>query len=147
VSISYTYKDGGKVLICGNGGLASGSEHFAAELMGKYGRDVYIPCISLTCPSSLVTAWSNDVGFDDVFAHQVRVLGNDDDVFIGLTTSASPNILKACNEARNQGMYVYLIDKLMVGGEGVAEIQENILKFLHRVALEAKELCVENPAH
>ena len=65
--IAKCYQKGGKVLICGNGGLAAESEHFAAELMGKYGRDVYIPCIALTSNSSLTTAISNDMGFENVF--------------------------------------------------------------------------------
>ena len=69
--IARCYYAGGKVLICGNGGLAAEAEHFTAELMGKFSKDVYIPCIALTCPSALITAISNDVSFADVFAHNI----------------------------------------------------------------------------
>jgi phosphoheptose isomerase len=143
-SIADAYKRGNKVLICGNGGLASESEHFAAELMGKYGRDIFIPCIALTGPSSLITAISNDMGFEKVFSHQVKILGQTDDIFIGMTTSASKNVIDAIIQASENGLNYYLIDRSSICGTTVAEIQENIIKFLHQVALEAKELCVES---
>ena len=82
------------IFVAGNGGLCAEAEHFCAELMGKYAFDVYIPCITLTCPSSLITALANDIGYENVFAHQLEVLGNTGDTFIGLTTSHSKNILK-----------------------------------------------------
>jgi D-sedoheptulose 7-phosphate isomerase len=154
VSIAECYKRGGKVLICGNGGLAAESEHFCAELMGKYGRDIFIPCIALTCNSSLITAISNDMGFDRVFAHQVKTLGKQGDVVIAMTTSASTNVLRALGEAAMAGMFPAhicrggyhvpsLFTRFTIDGDTVAEVQNNIIKFLHEVALEAKELCVE----
>jgi D-sedoheptulose 7-phosphate isomerase len=152
-SIAEAYKRGNKVLICGNGGLAAESEHFAAELMGKYGRDVFIPCISLTGPSSLITALGNDIGFEDVFGHQVEALGRAGDIFIGMTTSRSVNIIHALNAASAKGLEPFLIwhggviygncHPIQMMGSGVAQIQENIIKFLHQVALEAKELASE----
>jgi phosphoheptose isomerase len=129
------YFRGGKVLICGNGGLAAESEHFAGELMGKYGRDIYIPCIALTTNSTLTTAISNDMGFDVVFSHQVRVLGKPGDVFIGMTTSIAAKIT-----AEIAGMDVIILNRENIKGKDVAEIQENILKLLHQVAREAKEI-------
>lgn len=143
-SIADAYKRGNKVLICGNGGLAAESEHFAAELMGKYGRDVYIPCMSLTCPSSLITALANDIGYENVFSHQVLTLGNEGDVFIGMTTSESRNILLAFHVADMKCLHSFLLDRNKIDGSDVAEVQENIIKFLHKVALEAKELCAED---
>ena len=138
--IAYCYKSGGKVLICGNGGLAAEAEHFAGELMGKFGREVFIPCIALTPNSALITAISNDMGFEEVFAHQVRVLGNRGDVLIAMTTSKSVNIIKAVRAGVEKGMITILLNKANLGGNDVAEIQENALKLLHRVAREAKEL-------
>jgi D-sedoheptulose 7-phosphate isomerase len=130
------YKRGGIVYIFGNGGLAAESEHFAAELMGKFGRDVYIRCIALTTNSSLITAISNDWCFEDVFYHQISVLDSTMDLFIGMTTSKSENIIRALYAAT----HAYLLNRDNVAGNDVAEVQENILKLLHQVAREAKDL-------
>jgi phosphoheptose isomerase len=142
-SIADAYKRGNKVLICGNGGLAAESEHFAAELMGQYGKDVYIPCISLTCPSSLITALANDIGFEHVFSHQIKTLGKEGDVAICMTTSASNNIIEAYQWAEELGLKAYLLNQSNIGIGQVEEVQENIIKLLHKVAREAKELISE----
>lgn len=144
IAIADAYKRGNKVLICGNGGLAAESEHFAAELMGKYGRDIFIPCIALTSNSSLVTALANDIGFENIFAHQIITLGKSGDIIIGMTTSASKNIIKAIASANILKFQTYLVSRENIEGETTAEIQENIIRFLHQVALEAKELCAED---
>ena len=144
VAIAEAYKRGNKVLICGNGGLAAESEHFAAELMGKYGRDIFIPCISLTGPSSLVTALANDMGFLEVFTHQVGVLGRKGDILIGMTTSSSQNVTQALSAGDYLELQTFLINRKVCPGDTVGEVQNNIIKFLHQVALEAKELCVED---
>ena len=139
-----------KVLIAGNGGLAAESSHFAAELVGKYGFDVYIPCLSLVDCNPLLTAVSNDFSYAEVFSHQLKVLGNQDDIFIGMTTSKSPNILKALAEARKKGLITVVLcgtkyteftaDYVFpINGNDTAEIQENLLKFLHKVAYKSKE--------
>ena len=60
---------GNKVLACGNGGLCAESEHFSAELVGKYAFDEYVPCISLTSNTFILTAIANDLGYAEVFAH------------------------------------------------------------------------------
>ena len=144
VAIAEAYKRGNKVLICGNGGLCAEAEHFQAELMGKYGRDIFIPCISLTGPSALITALANDIGYEWVFAHQVETFGQTGDVFIGMTTSASKNIVAAYHVADGKCLHSFIIDRRTIEGDTVGEIQNNIIKFLHQVALEAKELCVED---
>lgn len=127
------------IFIAGNGGLAAESEHFAAELMGKFHKDIFIPCIALTANSSLLTALANDIGFENVFAHQIEVMGEKDDVFIGLTTTHSRNILKAVEIARNKGMKVILMDGEFLKGADVAEKQEYALKELHIFARQLKE--------
>jgi len=148
-SIADVYKTGNKVLICGNGGLASLSEHFAAELMGKFAFERYIPCIALTQNTSLITAVSNDLGFENVFSHQISVLGNSGDVLIAMTTSRSVNVLKAVEIGRRDG----LITAVICGNESgefdadyiykmhsneVAAIQNEILSFLHYIAYNVK---------
>jgi phosphoheptose isomerase len=96
-----------KVLICGNGGSAAESQHLAAELVGRfelaYRRG--LPAIALTADSAVVTAWSNDIGFDDVFARQVQAFGQKGDVLFCFSTSGqSPNIVQAVKMAIKKGM-------------------------------------------
>jgi D-sedoheptulose 7-phosphate isomerase len=127
------------IFIAGNGGLAAEAEHFAAELMGKYAFDIYIPCIALTSNTSLITALANDIGFENVFAHQLEVLGTKDDTFIGMTTSMSPNIVKAVNKAYEIGMEVVFMNKDNLKGETVAEKQETAIHLLHEIAYQIKK--------
>ena len=130
---------GNKVLICGNGGLAAESEHFAAELMGKYAFDIYIPCIALTTNSALITAISNDMGFENVFSQQIETLAQPGDILIAMTTSASPNILKAIKAGDDNGMITFLLDRSVWAGNDTAEIQNNAIQYLHALAYEVKE--------
>ena len=127
------------IYIAGNGGLAAESEHFAAELMGQYAFDVFIPCISLTGPSSLITALANDIGFENVFSHQLEVLGREGDTFIGMTTSHSKNILKAVEVAKSKGMKVLLLDGDFLTGDNTAEKQNYAVQYLHMLAFNLKK--------
>jgi phosphoheptose isomerase len=137
------------ILICGNGGLAATAEHFAAESVGKFAFDCYIPCIALTANSSIVTALSNDLGFDNVFSHQVKVMGRRGDVLIAMTTSQSTNILKALAQAKENDMVTIAICGVKskdifadyvfrMRGEDTAKIQESAIKFLHELAYAVK---------
>ena len=83
-----TISGGGKILIFGNGGSAAEAQHFAAELVCMFKRRRRaLPAIALTTDSSILTAQSNDFGFDSVFSRQIEALANSRDVVIGLTTS------------------------------------------------------------
>lgn len=97
---------GNKVLVFGNGGSAADSQHFAAELVGRFGRERRaLPAIALTTDTSALTAIGNDYGFDRVFARQVEALGRKGDVAIGISTSgASRNVVAALEAARAAGM-------------------------------------------
>jgi D-inositol-3-phosphate glycosyltransferase len=98
---------GNKILICGNGGSAAESQHFAAELVGRFEIPYRtgLPAMALTADSSILTAWSNDFGFEDVFSRQVQAFGKEGDVLVCLSTSGeSPNILKAIRTAEKMGM-------------------------------------------
>jgi D-sedoheptulose 7-phosphate isomerase len=132
-------KSGHKILIAGNGGLAAESEHFAAELTGEFAYKVYIPCIALCSNSSQLTALANDIGYDNVFSHLVRVLGNKGDVFIGMTTSKSMNILNACIAADSMGLNSVLLDGNVLAGKDTAEKQEFAIKHLHKLARMIKK--------
>jgi D-sedoheptulose 7-phosphate isomerase len=95
---------GNRVLLAGNGGSAADAQHIAAELVGRFAFDrPGLPAIALTTDTSILTAISNDYGYDQVFARQVQALGTKGDVFIGYSTSGrSPNILRAFEEARRK---------------------------------------------
>ena len=101
-------KNGGKVLIAGNGGSAADAQHFAAELVGRFvmERKGY-PAIALTTDSSIITSIGNDYNFDVIFKRQIEALGNENDVFVGITTSGnSKNVVEAAIEAKEKNMKV-----------------------------------------
>lgn len=97
---------GRKILICGNGGSAADAQHFAAELVGRFERERSAwPAIALTTDTSILTAIGNDYGFAEVFARQVRGLGQKQDVLIGISTSGnSENVIQAVAAAKEVGM-------------------------------------------
>jgi D-beta-D-heptose 7-phosphate kinase/D-beta-D-heptose 1-phosphate adenosyltransferase len=99
-------KGGGRLLVAGNGGSAAEAQHLAAELAGKLREDrMPLSAIALTADSSAVTAISNDYGYDEVFARQVRAHGRPGDVLMLMSTSGhSPNLLAAARAAREAGM-------------------------------------------
>jgi D-sedoheptulose 7-phosphate isomerase len=105
-SIVLCYKNGGKVLFCGNGGSAADAQHLAAELSGRFYFDrPPLFAEALHVNSSYITAVANDYGYDEVFARLVTAFGKQGDILIGLTTSGnSPNILKAFNIANSLKM-------------------------------------------
>ncbi|WP_256007323.1 glycosyltransferase [Pedobacter deserti] len=102
--MSAALKRGNKILVCGNGGSAAESQHFSAELLGRFEIPERrgLPAIALTADTAMLTAWSNDFGFSDVFARQVQAYGQAGDVLLCLSTSgASPNIIKALQTAKD----------------------------------------------
>lgn len=81
-------KSGGKILICGNGGSAADSQHFAAELSGRYKKErKALAAIALSTDTSALSAIGNDYGFEFVFSRQVEALASNNDVLIGISTS------------------------------------------------------------
>ena len=94
-------KSGGKILIAGNGGSAADSQHFAAELTGRFEIErTSLPGIALTVDSSALKAIANDYSFDDVFSRQIKALGTKKDLFLGISTSGtSRNIRRAIDMA------------------------------------------------
>ncbi len=101
-----TYRNGGKVLFCGNGGSAADAQHLAAEFSGRFYFDrPPLDAEALHVNTSYLTAVANDYSFDEVFARLVRAKGKKGDVLIAISTSGnSPNILKAIAEASDIGM-------------------------------------------
>jgi D-sedoheptulose 7-phosphate isomerase len=97
---------GNKILLAGNGGSAADAQHLAGELVSRLNFDrPGLAAFALTTDSSVLTAIGNDYGYDLVFARQVNAVGAPGDVFIGISTSGrSPNIMRALEEARREGL-------------------------------------------
>lgn len=106
---------GGKVLACGNGGSAADAQHFAAEFVGRYERErPGLAAIALTTDSSILTAVANDYDFEQVFARQVRALGQAGDALLAISTSGnSASVLAAIDAAHERDMVV-----LALSGKG-----------------------------
>ncbi len=103
------FKEGKKLLICGNGGSAADSQHIAAELIGKFYRidRPALPAIALNTNSSIITAIGNDFGYDKTFVRQVEGLGSQGDVLLSISTSGnSINALEASKLAKEKRMRV-----------------------------------------
>jgi len=98
----------GKILSCGNGGSAADAQHFSGELLGRFERErPGLPAIALTTDSSTLTAIANDYQYEDVFAKQVRALGQSGDVLLAISTSGnSENVLRAVTTAHSRGLKV-----------------------------------------
>jgi len=104
--VTAAFKNGNKVLFCGNGGSAADAQHLAAEFSGRFYKDrKALPSEALHCNTSYLTAVANDYSYDVIYARLVEGTGNAGDVLIGLSTSGnSANIVKAFETARNKQM-------------------------------------------
>jgi len=143
------YKNDNKTLICGNGGSAADSQHFAAELICRFEKErPSLPSIALTTDSSALTAISNDYSYAEVFARQVAGLGQHADVLIAISTSGnSENIIRAIDVAHEKGMSIIALTgkdggkiarllenndvEIRVPSESTARIQEVHILTLH----------------
>ena len=116
--ITQAFKDGNKVLLCGNGGSAADCQHLATEFVSKLSMErPGLPAIALTTDTSFLTAHSNDVGFEDVFKRQVEALGKSGDVLVAISTSGySVNVLCAIDAALVKGMHVVVLTGNIVRG-------------------------------
>jgi len=97
---------GGKVLAFGNGGSAADSQHFAAELVGRFARERRaLAAVALSTDTSVLTSIANDYRYDRVFARQIEAIGGPGDVAIGISTSgASANVAAGLEAARARGL-------------------------------------------
>jgi len=138
-----------KILACGNGGSAADAQHLAAELIGRFERErPELAALALTTDSSILTAIANDYRFDEVFAKQVRGLGQAGDVLVAISTSGnSANVISAVQAAHERDMVVVALTgrgggrigallrdadvHLCVPHERTARIQEVHLLMIH----------------
>lgn len=129
ILIANCFSSGGKILICGNGGSAADSQHFAAEFVSSFSRDVKrvsYPAIALTTDTSMITAYANDFSFEGIFARQIESLGKKGDVLLVITTSGtSKNCLAAVSQAKKQGLSTLAFTKL--GGDIAKAVDVTIL--------------------
>lgn len=105
--VTEAFRNGNKVLFCGNGGSAADAQHLAAEFSGRFYKDRHaLPAEALHVNTSYLTAVANDYSFDVVYSRMVNGIGVKGDVLIGLSTSGnSGNILKAIEAAKEKGMH------------------------------------------
>ena len=104
--ITTAFKQGNKVLFCGNGGSAADAQHLAAEFSGRFyiDRDA-LPAEALHCNTSYLTAVGNDYSYDVIFSRMIKGMGKPGDILIGLSTSGnSTNIVNAFEMAKTKGM-------------------------------------------
>ncbi len=141
--------NGGKILACGNGGSAGDSQHFAAELVGRFEAERQeLAAIALTTDSSILTAVGNDYSFNQIFSKQVRALGHAGDVLLAISTSGnSNNVIEAIKSAHEADMRIVALTgkgggqigemlrdddiHLCVPAERTARIQETHLLVIH----------------
>ena len=130
-AIVESLRDGGKILLCGNGGSAGDAQHLATEFVStltvERRRDA-IAAIALTTDTSLLTAVANDFGFDGVFERQVEALGREGDVLVGISTSGnSENVVRAFATAKAAGIRTIALTGPVSGRlGGLADIQINV---------------------
>jgi len=140
---------GGKILACGNGGSAGDSQHFAAELVGRFEAERQeLAAIALTTDTSILTAVGNDYSFAQIFSRQVRALGHAGDVLLAISTSGnSANVIEAIKAAHDHDMRIVALTgrgggqigtllndediHLCVPAERTARIQETHLLVIH----------------
>jgi D-sedoheptulose 7-phosphate isomerase len=106
--VAATLSQGGKLMLCGNGGSAADSQHIAAELAGRFiGDRRPLAAVALSTDTSALTCIANDYGFDEVFSRQVTGLGRKGDCLLAISTSGnSRNVLRAAEAARAAGISV-----------------------------------------
>lgn len=106
--VAAAYRDGKKLLLCGNGGSAADCQHMAAEFVSRLTKEVQrraLPAIALTTDTSFLTAFANDCGYEGVFERQVEAFGERGDVLLGISTSgSSKNVVQAMKLAKQKGL-------------------------------------------
>ena len=140
------FKNGNKMLLCGNGGSAADAQHLAAELTGRFYKDRKpLPAQALHVNTSYLTAVANDYDYDDVYKRATESFGKKGDVIVALSTSGnSKNVIRALEAAKSIGMINvgfagrtggmmqrYCDYLIKVPSDGVARIQENHITLGH----------------
>jgi len=115
-NISKSFENGGKLMLCGNGGSAADAQHLAAEFVNRFQLERQpLPALALTTDTSIITSVANDYRYEDVFSKQIKALGVQGDILLAISTSGrSGNILSAIRTAKEKGLYT----AGFIGGDG-----------------------------
>ncbi|PWK77734.1 D-sedoheptulose 7-phosphate isomerase [Mucilaginibacter oryzae] len=126
--VTNAYKQNKKTLLAGNGGSAADAQHIAGEFVSRFYFDrPGLPSIALTTDTSVLTAIGNDYGYEKLFGRQVQALGNEGDIFIGISTSGnSPNIIKALEVCKEKN--IISIGLTGMSGGKMAELCDYCIK-------------------
>ena len=158
--ISDAFNDGKKILIFGNGGSASDASHIAAEFVNRFKKDrPGLPAIALNTDTAVLTSIANDYDYSEIYARQVKTLGDAGDVSIAISTSGnSKNILKATDAAKKKGLRTIAFtggkgEKLaaksdfafIVQSEDTPRIQETHITLGHVICQMVEEILFEAP--
>jgi len=132
-------KAGNKILIFGNGGSAADAQHIAAEFVNRFIIErPPLPAVALTTDTSIITSVGNDYDFSEIFAKQIRALGQPGDVAWGISTSGnSPNVIKGLETAKKMG----LITLAFTGGDGgsIGQIADLLLNISSNITARVQE--------
>jgi len=132
-------KKKGKVILFGNGGSASDSQHIAAEFIGRFKKDRdALPAIALTVNTSVITSLANDYGYEIIFSKQIEALGEKDDVAIGISTSGkAKNVALGIKQAKKMGLKTVAL----TGGDGgeIAKLADTSLVIPSNVTARIQE--------
>ncbi len=125
--MAHAFRDGNKVLFCGNGGSAADAQHLAAEFSGRFYTDRNpLPSEALHCNTSFLTAVANDYGYDVVYSRMLKGIGKSGDIIVGLSTSGnSKNILAAFEQARI--MNITTVGFTGAGGGNMKELSDILI--------------------
>ena len=149
--IAGAFLSSGKLLLCGNGGSAADCQHMAAEFVSRFSKDLdrrALPAIALTTDTSFLTAFSNDCGFERVFARQIEALGGAGDVLLGISTSGnSPNIIHAIEAAKNKNMRTIALTgnggRLATMAETVIAVPSSDTQYIQEAHLTVEHIVCE----
>lgn len=157
-AIVKTINNGGKIVLCGNGGSASDALHFAGEIVGRFQKERNPwPAVVLNADVATLTAIANDYGYDDAFARQAKAHLTPKDVFIGISTSGnSTNVIRAVEVAkeigantvaflgRDGGQLAQMVDyPIVVPCNTTARVQESHIMLIHIICEMVEENLVQ----
>lgn len=158
--IADAFNDGNKLILFGNGGSATDACHIAAEFVNRFKRErPSLPAIALNTDIAVITSIANDYDYSDIFAKQLKALGNEGDIVLAISTSGSAaNVLKAVEVARKKKLKIIVFtgnkgDKLaakatysfVVPSDNTPRIQETHITLGHVLCQMVEEILFEAP--